>query len=209
MDGSITGIMAENQLVSMSDGIGYADASGSISKHGWFENVYYNNGSIPYGPTKIDGKDYYFTGMGFVAGVGGYYNNLKTVYKDLKGNRYFFDSKGNKKQVYFKDGWNSYNGEWYFIGDSMNSYALTKINGSYYGLDLNGKMYKNQFLYSPYSFDYSVSSLYYVDENGNLTKGWKYIDKNWYYFGEDFKALKGIHKVDGKEYFFDKNGVMI
>lgn len=206
-----TGIMAENEYVYLgNDGVGYANASGAISKNGWFTDIYLENGVASSGSRKIDGKDYYFSTYAYqVRAAGGIPKNVENVYRDSKGTYYYFDSKGNKKEVQFKDGWNQYNGEWYYIGDLQNYNSLTKVNGSYYGFDSNGKMLKNQFLHSSYSFDNNINPLYYVDGNGNLTKGWRLIDNNWYYFGNDYKALTGIHKIDGKEYFFDKNGVMI
>lgn len=214
-----TGIMAENSIVGLEDvdtvaDLGYADANGSISTNGWVENAYFINGMAMYGPRKIDGKDYYFenkiylsrpTGGGI--GIG---ENTPIVYKDLDGSYYYFNGKGNKEKLTFKDGWNQYKGEWYYKGDFVSNY-LTKINGSYYVFGAFGKMVTNHLVWDSIYSDYSSNgqTIYYVDGNGNLAKGWQYVNNNWYYFGDDYKAVKGIRKIDGKEYCFDSNGVMV
>lgn len=205
-----TGIMAENEMVGTPDGWGYADTSGSITKNGWFNNAYCINGNAIYGPSKIDGKDYYFDGQGYVSrAVGGIGGSTEKVYKGINGSYYYFDGKGNKKQIVFKDGWNQYNGEWYYVGDT-NKYGLEKVNDVYYSFDITGKMLTNQLIWdSRYSSNYNYNTIYYVDENGNLAKGWRYVNNQWYYFGDNYQAVTGIRKIDGKEYIFNDDGVML
>ncbi|MEY8258369.1 hypothetical protein AAK706_11630 [Erysipelotrichaceae bacterium 66-17] len=215
-----TGIMAENEMVRTSDGWGYADASGSITKNGWLDDVYFINGYGAYGPSKIDGKDYFFNnaryvyfgvgGIGATGPLDGTQSNIKKVYKSINGSFYYFDGKGNKKQISFKDGWNQYNGEWYYVGNSKNN-GLEKINNVYYSFDNVGKMLTNQLVYdNNYASDYNIyNAVYFVDENGNLAKGWRYVNNQWYYFGDNYKAVTGIRKIDGKEYVFTDYGVML
>ena len=40
------------------------------------------------------------------------------------------------------------------------------------------------------------------------THGWKKVSDKWYYYGENGKKVKGVQKIDGKIYFFNKKGVM-
>lgn len=205
-----SGIMVENTFIHTTYDCGYADATGSITRNGWFNNAYCINGKLVNGPSKIDGKDYYFDPFGFIPReVGGTGGNTEKVYKGINGLYYYFDGKGNKKQITFKDGWNQYNGEWYYVGD-ITSYGLEKVNNVYYSFDNVGKMLTNQLVFDKtYSSDYTYDIFYYVDENGNLAKGWRYINNQWYYFGDNYQAVTGIRNIDGKEYIFNNNGVML
>lgn len=40
------------------------------------------------------------------------------------------------------------------------------------------------------------------------SQGWKQKSGKWYYYDEYGKKVKGVQKIDGKIYFFDKKGVM-
>ena len=79
---------------------------------------------------------------------------------------------------------------------------------------------------APYTFIRTKKGAikYALDENGNKVKGWAYsygnlrpinvedigepIYKVWYYFGEDYKPLKGLQKIGKCKYFFKENGLM-
>lgn len=47
-------------------------------------------------------------------------------------------------------------------------------------------------------------SLYYNNENGNPTTGWKIIDGNNYYFHKDGKMADGWTEINRKTYYFNK-----
>lgn len=47
-------------------------------------------------------------------------------------------------------------------------------------------------------------SLYYNNENGNPTTGWKVIDGNNYYFNKDGKMASGWTEINRKTYYFNK-----
>ncbi len=60
-----------------------------------------------------------------------------------------------------------------------------------------------------YEWKQSGGEWYYVDSDGNFTKGLAVIDGSTYYFDDSGKMLTGWQTIDGvKHYFNTKNGVM-
>ena len=66
---------------------------------------------------------------------------------------------------------------------------------------------------------------YCLDKNGKKVTGWAYgygyyppynieednnaVYKIWYYFGEDYKPLKGFQQIGNKKYYFNETGTMV
>ena len=46
---------------------------------------------------------------------------------------------------------------------------------------------------------------WYFEENGQLSKGWKQIKDQWYFFDEDGKMLTGWRKIGEQWYYLDQN----
>ena len=76
-----------------------------------------------------------------------------------------------------------------------------------------------------YRYDKKGNLKYALDENGKKVTGWAYvylyaggshqsrdeykdIAKYWYYFGEDYKPLKGLQRIGKCKYYFKENGTM-
>ena len=89
----------------------------------------------------------------------------------------------------------------------MISVPSVGISGKVYAFNSNGSMVTKtgwvslKFKGNPYWF--------YMKKDGVATTGWKKLDKKRYYFAPKTGAMvcDASHKIDGKTYNFDKNGV--
>lgn len=53
-------------------------------------------------------------------------------------------------------------------------------------------------------------SLSYYDQNGQLVSGWVTVGEDFYYFDDTtFKAVKGIHQIDGNNYYFNRDTAVL
>ena len=96
------------------------------------------------------------------------------------GNKYYRDNNGN-----LVDGWQKIDGQWYYFNNQilvtnqvMSVPANSEMASGIYDLDSNGHYDTNLFLMG--------------DTNGN-----------WYYFGNDGRALTGLQRVWNNLYYFD------
>lgn len=148
------------------DGTGFEDYDGwHRSNQGWY--AYFENGKAVQGYKTIDGKSYLFNGGYIYTGVLNY-----------DGKAYVCDSQQNI--VSYNEGWNSYEGQWYYI---RNGKALMNVMVDGYYLDgfltttgktwlnsaqnvvllNNGKLAQNEWIEY-----YGV--WYYADNNGHVVK---------------------------------------
>ena len=148
--------------------------------------AYVENGEVfRYGLKNINGKNYFFS-MGYL--VSGLIN--------LDTKTYVFDDSYN--EVAYKEGWNSLNGQWYYI---KNGKALTnKWVGSYYlnyeGLTVTGLINGSN--------NNNPSQLF---NRGQLVKNkWFKVDGNYYYTDDNGYVV--CNKWIG-DYYLDNNGVMV
>ena len=175
--------------------------------------LYYldDDNKISSGYKKIDGKDYFITGYGEVLrGEFGPY-----------GYEPYYDSETGaavRQRGFVKSGRN-----WYYLDDEGNKVlGLAKIDGNLYYFSnpvatkyRMGEQVKGE-LVKPYDFfNYNRSPydnpVYYFDaETGaavtNQFVNWK---GNWYYFGNDGKALLFDQVVNGQHLYFDYEGKQV
>lgn len=158
------------------DGTGFEDYDGwHRSDQGWY--AYFENGKPVEGYKTIDGKLYLFPGYYMYTGVLNY-----------NGKAYVYDLEGNS--VSYNEGWNSYNGQWYYI---QNGKALKNvvIDGYYLdgfytstGLtwvnDLQGRILLNNGKLAQNEWIESNGYWYYADNNGRAVQnqwiGHYYVD---------------------------------
>ena len=175
--------------------------------------LYYldDDNKISSGYKKIDGKDYFITGYGEVLrGEFGPY-----------GYEPYYDSETGaavRQRGFVKSGRN-----WYYLDDEGNKVlGLAKIDGNLYYFSnpvatkyRMGEQVKGE-LVKPYDFFHYNRSpydnpVYYFDaETGaavtNQFFNWK---GNWYYFGNDGKALLFDQVINGQHLYFDYEGKQV
>ena len=113
----------------------------------------------------------------------------------LKVNNQNYDEDGKLKINY----WKTIDGHEYYI-DRNGEYlkGLYLINSTYYYFDEYGRKTTGFYL--------DNGQKKYFDENGLVT-GWKEIDNSKYYFNlKDGNAYYGLHNIEEKIYYFDKEG---
>lgn len=94
-----------------------------------------------------------------------------------------------------RTGWIPYGDDWYYAEEGDIYQGFYYIGGVFYAFDLNGKMYKNKFLY-PFSFDrdeFNSSYPYHVDADGRGSNGWiRYNSTTEYYYQNGESHLRRI-----------------
>ncbi len=156
------------------------------------------------------GKQYYMDSDG----------KMKTGLIDVDGDTYFANASG---EIRTKNGWLSYGGEWYFVnaGGKIRKNEAIWNGGTVYYAGPTGALVGGV---------YSVNgNLRYFESDGSAKKDagwvkpdgvWYYVNKGgiirknavvgtgseMYYVGSDGKLTGGVHKVDGKYYFFYSSG---
>lgn len=165
------------------DGTGFEDYDGwHRSDQGWY--AYFENGKAVQGYKTINGKLYLFPGGYMYRGILNY-----------NGKAYVWDSEGNS--VSYNEGWNSYNGQWYYIqngkalknvmidgyylNDFYTSTGPTWVNGLQGSILLNnGKLAQNEWIESN-------GYWYYADNNGRV------VQNQWigdYYVDNEGRMVK-------------------
>ena len=168
---------------------------------GWSDWYYYGaEGKAPSGITTVGGKTYYFDYNGLM-----YTNTTLAEGTTL----YIIDGNGYATSKTLKEGWNQYDGKWYYVQDgSVIMDQVIKIGSDYYGFDYNGRMYDNT-TFSIYDYEAGRSVYYRAKEGGKLyVNSWYQRGDSWYYYGEAGKAPSGFAEVNGKTYYFDNSGYM-
>ena len=187
----ITGAMITNSPAYF----GYAGADGVLKFNGWYNDLYYVDGTVQYGAQTIGDKYYYFHGG--ISAKGLYYAD---------GAYYSYDGKGGRSKVTLKNGWNLAEGNWYYVSEGKLVKTTREIDGVVYYFDSSdGHMRTNTFIQDSYKGEYPRM---YVDANGRIVRGWKLIEGSWYYFDTNGRAVTGTHKINGVTYIFDNAGIM-
>ena len=150
----------------------FAGSVAADTRDGWVHTgdcwYYYQDGTMVCDEfMTIGGYRFYFDEYG-VMKTGYFYN-----YDDQES--YFFDENG-----HMVTGWMRTGDVWVYFDENGHMYDDGEylINGEWYYFSI--AMQTNRFIRSSDGL-----SWYYYDENGHRSKGWKYIGKSWYFFGED------------------------
>lgn len=183
---------------------------GSI-KTGWYtyteldlQKYFGEDGSAVTGYQKINGEYYFFNE---------YDGSLeKDVCKVINGELIYFgnDGKAVERKSVPKDGWCELAGAWYVIKNGKISTDQWFYSGNkWYYLDYNGKMMTDIFWWT-YDESEKAYCLYHFDNNGAMSTGWYTEAGNTkYYFDESGRAVKGYQVINGIEYYFDENCMLV
>ena len=113
---------------------------------------------------------------------------------------YQYDDKTIAKNEFLKIGKRTY----YFNKYGYRWYGWHTVNGKkyYFGTRSQGYLFRNSLLH--YKGDY-----YYAGKDGAAITGW-YTDASGrkFYFGSDYKAVKGQQKIKKVNYYFDNSGIL-
>ena len=181
--------------------IGYyrASANGSLLRNTSWKDTngdvyYYDADGIGYeGTHKINGVTCYFEGGKLLKNAAVY---------DSYGMRYIIDSQGKLKEM-ASNQWIKVDGIWYYAQNGVIlKNTVAKINGKYYGFDVQGRMYENTI--------FEVNSItYQASKGGALLTNQKYESGNdVYYFDVCGRGYEGRHFVDGKSCYFEKGKIV-
>ena len=184
-----------------------------------FKKYYFGDGQMATGWHLIDGNKYFFNGKGHLQ-----QNKwLKDFDSDWNPRFLFVDKDGKLKM----SEWLQMDNHWYYVdarGYRMQS-ELAIINGKTYYFDDNGIMQTGtrvvnginmffdhtgdlSFDGKPLSWSKIGNKWYYLDENKNMTIGFKEIDGNMYYFNEIGQMGTGWQYSQKKWYYFSASGEM-
>ncbi|MDO6629414.1 binary toxin-like calcium binding domain-containing protein [Bacillus thuringiensis] len=112
-------------------------------------------------------KKYYFENGEMVVGE-----------KEIDGEMYYFNSKGELDEKTIESGWKEIDGKWYYFDEETGEMA---------------KGWKN----------IDEGRYYFDEETGEMAKGWKNIDEDRYYFDEESGEMaKELEKIDEEWYYF-------
>ena len=200
--------MNEAFNTSYSDGTSYsyrAKEDGSLYVNVWYTdsyNWYYygEDGKAYTGIHTINGKQYYFDRYGWLYKNGIIRDNDKTYYCDEEG--IATDVTGG--------GWVQKDGNWLYIKDGVFlTNCVVKIGDNYYGFDYDRSMYTDEGFYArdEASGEYGY---YRASSNGVLhTNKWLSGENGVNYYGKDAKRCTGLQTINGIQYFFDSEGILI
>ena len=197
----------------------FLNNSGRMLKNEKIDSYYYgDDGKEVTGFVTIDNVTYYFSPKQIT----------RTGAERINGNYYYFSAGRLEKGWYTIKTYTCYSNE-----DGICAYGFTMIDGNLYYFIEDGyeksTLKKNQ-LWSKKNNDNITEYYYsdengivqtnywrglsYFDENGKRVKGWKVIDGNTYYFGNDGPAVTGqidiLDDLTGEysHYYFDDKGKM-
>ena len=103
-----------------------------------------------------------------------------------------------------QDGWvdNEDGTKSYYVDGEAVSDTVMEIDDNYYYFNPWGDMAENEMVYT---YDENGNVYYYAGEGGILfVNSWHEDGASKYYFGEDRKAVSGLHVIDGKNYLFSE-----
>ena len=204
------GILYVNEAfnTSYSDGTSYsyrAKEDGSLYVNVWYTdsyNWYYygEDGKAYTGIHTINGKQYYFDRYGWLYKNGIIRDNDKTYYCDEEG--IATDVTGG--------GWVQKDGNWLYIKDGVFlTNCVVKIGDNYYGFDYDRSMYVDE-EFDVWDSESGEYKYYRAGGNGVLyTNKWISGENGVNYYGEDAKRCTGLQTINGIQYFFDSEGILI
>lgn len=89
-------------------------------------------------------------------------------------------------------------GTWKYLDDGEYVYGeLKTISGKLYGFDDYGIMYSNKW--------YNTTDgrwIWFKEDGSAVQNNWQKIDEKWYYFDEEYCAVKGFRTINNVDYYF-------
>ena len=197
----------------------YADNPSGVLQTGWqtiggkkyyFDpNNYFMYVGCHYG---LDGKNYFFTSSGALAGAG------------WQSQDYTLDPEPHKEWFYCNadgtcvTGWKKVGSTWYyFAADTcwMVSGGIRWIGGFAYYFSSSGAM-QTGWIKDSYTWTDDAGkqitevTWYYAEGSGHLVTGWQTIGGKKYYFDPNDYAMKAnmVFNIDGINYFFTSSGAL-
>ncbi|MDE8041057.1 GAG-binding domain-containing protein [Erysipelothrix rhusiopathiae] len=142
-------------------------------------------------------------------------NFLRSQWKQVQGNMYYFNQTGipnvglftvgNQKYYSTEKGvseqWHRYGKTWYYtdqVGRVVTGWK--KISGKWYYLDESGEM--------AIGWKKINHKWYYLDGSGAMVTGWKKLNQKWYYLNQSGVMVTGWKKINHKWYYLEGSGVM-
>ena len=199
------GQLASDEIVYVNMDSSYiADSSGRLLINSWYQD---SDGDYKYvgadgdaytGLQTINGKQYIFNERGWMQyGVVSY-----------NGKLYVADASGAVSEI-SSNGWIETSIGWYYVKDNgLYSNGVYQIGNNYYAFDYNGKMYDNEVLYLSTDLDPNIINCYFATSGGALLFNSSVVyNGETYYFDAEGVGYKGIHSVNGENYYF-MNGAL-
>lgn len=173
----------------------YLDASGAM-KTGWLQlgKIWYYldaSGAMRTGWERIGKSWYFFQSSGAMV----------TGKQRLQGILYEFTPGGQWIEPVIKKGeWIHNNTGWWYreVNGKWPYNCLKRIDGVWYWFNDYGYMWTGWLTLS--------DGVYFMNENGSMTTGWKLIDGIWYRFNSSGRMVKGNVILDGDKYYFSERG---
>ena len=148
------------------------------------------NGDVLTGTQEIDGVTYIFSDDG----------TLRQGLQEENGQSYFYEKNGLAKNK-----WIMINNKWYYFNENgvMQKNTLLTIDGKKYLVNADGSRVTGM--------GYIGSNKYYFGKNGDMQYGFIKMGNNQYYFAPNTgeMAFNKAVMINGSEYRFDANGIMI
>ena len=135
-----------------------------------------------------------------------YYNENGELYRGwliLPEGKYYLGSDG-----IMKKGWYEESGKKYYFNEYGAAVVgqTIEIDGKEYKFDKDGVLIKNIITGWYHDDNYNW---YYYNEDGKLHKGWLILPEGKYYLGLDGIMKKGWYEESGKKYYFNKYGAAV
>lgn len=133
-------------------------------------------------------------------------NNIERLPDNIKekiiaGSYNYCDIEGNNFKL--DEGWYFLKGKWCYLDrNGERIQGIQEIGQKAYDFDENGN------IKAGWEYDQDKNS-YYDGFNGMVTSNWKMIDGKWYYFDKDGIMQKGLQTIQDVKYYLSDTGVLL
>lgn len=187
--------------------------------HGFDGTRYFVNGEIVLGLQAIEGKYYYFSTHTGIMRTGEYTVNPANSNGLLSSETtFYFDDKTGAADIPSEAGFKVVDGNtYYYLEDGSMAMGLYEIDGKYYYFSTHtGIMRTGNYTVNPLNSNglLNAEATFYFDKTTGAAdipdnSGFKVVDGNTYYYLKDGSMAMGLHKIDGKLYYFSTHtGIM-